>query len=125
MWNADETRILSWSGDDTAKVWDAQSGDEILTLRHIDWVEGARFSQDETRILTWSYDSVFVWRDSGERLGEFRHDMLVTGAVWNQSEDYVLSWGWDGTARVWDARALTGEVVPTPEPQQGVGPGSL
>ena len=28
QWNADETRVLSWSEDGTARVWDAAAGYE-------------------------------------------------------------------------------------------------
>jgi WD40 repeat protein len=40
MWSADERRILSWSYDDTVRVWDAETGEVLLALRHDDRVVG-------------------------------------------------------------------------------------
>jgi len=100
-WNVDETRILSWAADDTAKVWDAQTGDLLVELTHIDWVEGVVLSRDEARLLSWAYDGVLLWEADGVKSAEFRHDLLVMGAAWNADETRVLSWSWDKTARVW------------------------
>lgn len=33
-WSPDGKRLATASGDETAKVWDAGSGEEVLTLRH-------------------------------------------------------------------------------------------
>ena len=39
--------------DDTAKVWDAQTGKELLTLQgHTDSVDGVAFSPDGKRLAT-------------------------------------------------------------------------
>ena len=44
-------------GDHTAKVWDAKTGAELLTLKgHTDLVISASFSPDGTRIVTASHD---------------------------------------------------------------------
>jgi WD40 repeat protein len=63
-WNADDTRILSWSSDGTAKLWDVAAllspdadGTPLAILPHDDTVWGARWNADETRILTWSDDN--------------------------------------------------------------------
>ena len=51
--SADGTRIVTASEDKTAKVWDARSGAEMLTLKgHTDRVNSASFSPDGTRIVT-------------------------------------------------------------------------
>ena len=49
----DGSRIVTGSGDKTAKVWDAQSGAEVLTLKgHTGAVTSASFSPDGSRIVT-------------------------------------------------------------------------
>ena len=53
----DGARILTASGDKTAKLWDAASGKLIASFDHQGRVlNGAAFSPDGTRILTASAD---------------------------------------------------------------------
>jgi hypothetical protein len=57
LFSRDEARILTWSTDGTARLWNAATGAQMgPALKHDDEVSGAVFSKDETRILTWSDD---------------------------------------------------------------------
>ena len=50
----DEKRLVSWSEDGTARVWDAQNGAPLgKPLTHGGPVYGAAFSLDDARVLTW------------------------------------------------------------------------
>lgn len=103
-WNANETRLLAWSADGTARVWDAGSGEALLTLAHDGPVTGAAWNADETRLLTWSDDgTVRVWdATSSAALLTLAHERAVAGAVWNADGTRLLSWS-GNEARVWDA----------------------
>ena len=59
----DGRRIVTGSQDHTAKVWDAASGQELLTLiGHKEWIIAVAFSQDGQRIVTGSADGTAkVW----------------------------------------------------------------
>jgi WD40 repeat protein len=59
----DGKRIVSGSSDNTLKVWDAQTGQETLTLKgHYDRVLSVSFSPDGKRIVSGSYDKTLkVW----------------------------------------------------------------
>ena len=81
-WNKDETKILTWSDDKTARVWDAASGKPVFSLTHDASVRGAAWNKDETKILTWSEDK--------------------TARVSNVTLEYNLRY-----ARDWLARAST------------------
>jgi WD40 repeat protein len=54
--SSDGKRLATASGDKTAKVWDAASGRELLTLRDSDDVFGVAFSPDGMRLPTASGD---------------------------------------------------------------------
>ena len=57
------TQIVTASADKTAKVWNADTGDEIRTLEgHDRVVNSANFSPDGTKIVTASLDrTAKVW----------------------------------------------------------------
>jgi WD40 repeat protein len=59
----DGKRIVTGSFDETAKVWDAATGEETLTLiGHSKYVKSAAFSPDGKRIVTCSGDETAkVW----------------------------------------------------------------
>lgn len=105
VWNADGSRVLSWaSGDSTAHVWDAATGEALLSLVHDNEIFGAAWEpEDGNRILTWSLDSTAgVWdATTGERLLTLHHDAQVVGARWVQDERLILTWSRDGTIKQW------------------------
>ena len=59
----DGRRIVTGSQDQTAKVWDAATGNELLTFKdHKEWILSAAFSPDGQRIATGSGDrTAKVW----------------------------------------------------------------
>src|SRR6202012_5288770 len=62
-WNRDGTRVVTASADQTARVWDAATGKEIIKLvGHGGSVGQAIWSPDGARILTTSNDETGrVW----------------------------------------------------------------
>ena len=87
VFNGDETRVLSWSWDKTARLWDAATGEQIgPSLTHEGAVLGAVFNGDETRVLSWSDDKTARLWDvvTGEQIGpSLTHEGPVGGAVFN------------------------------------------
>ncbi len=61
--SADGRRLATASADGTAKVWDATTGAELLTLTgHTSIVVGVAFSADGRRLATASWDGTAkVW----------------------------------------------------------------
>ena len=92
-YNNTYSRILTWSGDSTARVWDAQ--DALLhVLRHAGAVVGATWSSDDDQLVIWSEDAtVRVW-DAVTGLETLRllHPATVGGVSWSLEEDYLLTW---------------------------------
>jgi len=57
----DGKRAITGSRDTTAKVWDAETGKEILTLKgHLQEVTTVAFSPDEQSVLTGSLDGKLI-----------------------------------------------------------------
>lgn len=69
----DGTRILTGSYDQTARVWDAEKGTEVLTLRgHAGPVYSVAFSPDGKRIASGSHDkTVTIWGHDGVPIASY------------------------------------------------------
>jgi WD40 repeat protein len=73
----DGKRLASASNDRTVKVWEAQTGQEVLTLKgHAGAVYSVAFSPDGKRLASASYQRVNVWDAS---LGDTKRDEVGAG----------------------------------------------
>jgi len=108
-YSPDGSRIVSGSDypDYTARVWDAQNGDLLLTLvGHAMKVTSVAYSPDGTRIVTGSRDSTaMVWdAESGEllfTLAGYENDVWTV--AYSPDGRRIVSGGLDNTMRIWDA----------------------
>jgi WD40 repeat protein len=69
----DGKRLASGSLDQTVRLWDAERGQEVLTLKgHSDPVSAVAFSPDGTRLASASWDkTVRIW-DAYKRYADER-----------------------------------------------------
>jgi len=121
----DGRRILTGSEDKTAKLWDAATGQEILTLKgHKGYVMSVAFSPDGERIVTgggeWGVGEkpgeVKVWdAATGQLLRDLKgHIYCVWGVAFSPDGQRIVTGAGDwadgpGEAKVWDAR--TGQEI--------------
>lgn len=112
IYTADDSRVLTWSYDGTARIWDAATGDVLHVLRHDGHLMGAAFSANGERVLSWSGDGTArLWdTESGQQFASLLHEDEVKHARFYADESAILSWSIDGTARLWDV-ATGGEVA--------------
>jgi WD40 repeat protein len=109
----DGSRIASALGDNTARVWNVATGDQLLVLKeHTNSVQTVRFSRDGKRILTGSMDgSARIWdATSGKTLVAIHgHQDWVNAAEFSPDQRLVLTASSDKGLKLWDA--ATGSLV--------------
>ncbi|HLE50435.1 MAG TPA: helix-turn-helix domain-containing protein [Anaerolineales bacterium] len=111
VFSPDGTRIATASADGMAKIWDAATGKELLTLKGssygVAWY--AVFSPDGKLLATAGQDKIArIWDAStgGELLALSGHSRDVYQIVFSPDGSRVATISDDGTSKVWDA--LTG-----------------
>ena len=111
-WSPDGMLVATVSDDGTARIWDAQSGEQVRVLYgHSGGVNHAAWSPDGKQILTAGNDhSVRMWDvDSGEVVKTLEgHSDVVGSANWNVDGTQIISASWD-EINLWDAQ--TGKLI--------------
>jgi WD40 repeat protein len=123
LWSAsfapDGRRIVTASEDNTARVWNAETGDQLATLRgHTEPVRVASFSPDGRQVITASTDKTArLWdAKTGEQFAKLEHGGVVRSAAFSPDGRHVVTASDDKTARVWDVQtraqiAMTGHTA--------------
>ena len=115
QFSPDGKRIVTASWDNTAQVWDAQSGQPLTEpMKHSDKVRFAQFSPDGKRIVTASWDhTARVWdAQSGQPLTKpMKHSKIAVSAQFSPDGKRIVTASGNfyeagnGSARVWDAQS--------------------
>ena len=107
VFSPDGKKIVTASRDNTAKIWDADSGKEIANLTgHQSYVTSAVFSPDGKKIVTASDDNTAkIWdADSGKEIVNLTwHQDAVFSAVFSPDGKKIVTASGDNTAKIWDA----------------------
>ena len=101
----DGSRVATASYDNTARIWDAKTGEELAVLRgHESDVVDVAFSPDGSRVATASRDNTArLWdAKTGEGLAVLRgHESDVVAIAFSPNGSRVVTASWDGTARLY------------------------
>lgn len=120
-YSPDGSRVVTASGDGTARVWPTDgSGAPIVLRGHQGWIHSAAFSPDGARVVTASRDrDARVWRLTGHGVGATitrsvvlrGHAGPVRSAVFSPDGARVVTASEDRTARVWRADGAGKSVI--------------
>lgn len=114
-YSPDGTRIITGSDDKTARIWDARTGQLLLTLSgHTNRIFSASFSPDGRRVVTGSADNAaLIWdAETGQLLATLSgHTDIARSASFSRDGSRIVTSSEDKTARVWDA--TTGQLLIT------------
>jgi WD40 repeat protein len=106
----DGSQVVTASEDNTARLWDVASGQELAVLRgHETGVYSAHFSPDGSQVVTASEDSTARLWDvaSGQELAVLKgHESVVRSAHFSPDGSQVVTASRDKTARLWDNPTL-------------------
>jgi sugar lactone lactonase YvrE len=106
---ADGQVLASGSWDNTVKLWDARTGQELRTLRgHMDRVTSVAFAADGEVLASADYDNtVKVWdARTGAELRSLRwHTFWVTSLAFAADGHVLASASFDRTLKLWDTRS--------------------
>jgi len=106
-WSPDGRRLATGSADHTAKIWTADTGNELVTLEgHQQAVTKLAWSPDGKRLATASEDhTAKVWDTATgkELISLHGHVAAVDCIAWSPDGKRLATASADRTARVWDA----------------------
>jgi len=109
----DGKQIVSGSYDNTIRLWDAETGEQLQQPLEGHWnsVTSVAFSPDGKQIVSGSSDkTIRLWdAETGEQLQQpFKgHQYSVTSVAFSPNGKQIVSGSYDNTIRIWDAE--TGE----------------
>ena len=104
--SSDNRWVATSSYDNTARIWDAQTGKEIARLEHDGPVTAVSFNSDNRWVATASWDNTArIWdARTGAEIARLEHDSKVRAVSFSSDNRWVATASQDGTARIWDAR---------------------
>jgi hypothetical protein len=104
-WSPDGRRLATGSSDNTARIWDGQTGAEIAVLKgHSGSVRSVAWSPDGRRLATGSNDNTArIWDgQTGAEIAVLKgHSGSIRSVAWSPDSRRLVTGSDDNTARIW------------------------
>ncbi|GCA83027.1 protein TolB [Microcystis aeruginosa NIES-2522] len=111
----DGKTLVSGSDDNTIKLWNVETGQEIRTLKgHHGNVTSVNFSPDGKTLVSGSWDrTIKLWNvETGQEIRTLKgHDSDVESFNFSPDGKTLVSGSWDGTIKLWNGS--TGQEIRT------------
>lgn len=135
VWSCDisrnSTRLITGSADQTAKLWDVQTGTPFFTFnfgspaRSVDFAVGDKLAVITTDPFMGLQSAIHIKtiaRDPDEQIGESvlilkGHQGRINRAVWGPLNKRIISAGEDSVIRIWDSE--TGKLLEVSNKEEG------
>lgn len=104
IFSSDGKRFISSSYDQTIRLWDVDSGQELKNFSsHTEWVKGIAISLDGEKIVSCSLDhTAKVWdTKTGQELCSFGDESIIQSVAISPNKKYIVTGSEVGTARLW------------------------
>jgi WD40 repeat protein len=115
----DDRFVASGAWDDTARIWNLDTGDAVTFSGNGGKVWSVAFSPDGTSLFVGGDDGLIrIWSiATGAQIGQLAgHTEGVTSLTFMGGATQLVSTSWDSTARVWGlGRAITSQILPHPD----------
>lgn len=96
-------RILTFDDGGMLRIWDAQSGEQIIEMPHEVSIDNARWSPSGQQVLViTSDDRVILWDTSGDVVFSASLPEGIIDADFSVEGTFIASWSWDKTVHIWD-----------------------
>ncbi len=66
-WSSNGRRLVTAGSDETARIWDVTTGEQLLVFRHEAPVMGVAWNQHMTRLATCDQEGVYLWTTAEDK----------------------------------------------------------
>lgn len=112
--SSDGKKVVTGSYDNTAIIWNAETGDTIRTLRGPRGdVTSVAFSSDGKKVVAGSWETAIIWNaETGDTIRTLRgHRYRVNSVAFSPNSSMIVTGSNDSTAIIWNAE--TGDTIRT------------
>ena len=113
IYNADKGQILSWSNDQTLRIWDLETKQMIGKLEHSGGINGGTYAFGGKIIISWARDQrIKLWdAKSFKLIGTLEgHRNGVSGVKYLENTKGLISWDQKGNVLLWKIPFLQTEI---------------